>query len=175
MGLLLCRKQATRWRLRRPATYLAITQWEAMCGGHLKTNKQNKNKKTKSRHVQTTLEEKGDRWELCLHTDGDCIVWEQESFETGQDFSPYLNFQIQSQYRVNTQIKIDAIQGHTNTPWLWIAWLENEIGACRFFFSAVLIGCKGCCVRSAGAEERIIGLPANSNYRHWFFFLILPN
>lgn len=44
-------------------------------------NKQTKeNKKTeewrspKSRHVQTTLEEKSGRWELCLHTGGDCIL-----------------------------------------------------------------------------------------------------
>lgn len=145
--------------------------WPLRTNKQKKTIKQKKWRSPKSRHVQATLEEKGGRWELCLHTVGDCILWEQRSSETGQDFSPYLNFQIQSRYRVNTRIKIDAIQGYTNTPWLWIAWLENEIGAYRFF-SAVECGC---CLRSAAAEERIIGSPANSNYRHRFFFLILPN
>lgn len=68
MGLLLCRKQKTRWRLRRPATCLAIAQWEAMCGGHEKNKQTKVNKKTEETaesEIQTCPDDpRGEGWQM---------------------------------------------------------------------------------------------------------------
>lgn len=77
---------------------------------------------------------------------------------------------------LESRTKIDAVQGYTNNPWSMnsVTWKWNRGGANRFSWGSLPMDYWAYCTVASAAEERLVVLPANSNYcpRYSQYFLI---